>query len=71
MMKYMQKNFCRSVQKRRQDAKREKKRKAIAKLFALYANAKSSYRNKQYSPYFVKVPRKFISWAPRKNKMPN
>ena len=64
------KNFCRSVQKRRQEAKREKK-KAIARLFALHANAKSSYRNKQYSRYYVKVPGKFVSWASRNNKMPN
>ena len=51
--------------------KKRKKKKAITKRFALHANAKRSCRNKQYSPYFVKVPRKFISWTSRKNKMPN
>ena len=50
---------------------KKRKEKAIAKLFALHANAKSSYRNKQYSLHHVKVPREFISWASRKNEMPN
>ena len=44
---------------------------ALMKTFALHANAKSSYRNKQYSPYYVKLSPKFISWASRKNKMPS
>ena len=49
--------------------KREKK--AIVKLFGLHTNAKISFRNKQHSPYYVKVPQKLILWASIKNKMPN
>ena len=64
---YTKKNFCRSIQ---HEAKREKK-KAIVKLFALHVNANISFRNKQYSPYYVKVPQKRISWTSIKNKMPN
>ena len=43
------------------------------KLFALHANAKSSHRNNTQYPlcYVSKVPRKFLSCASRKTKMPN
>ena len=69
LIKYEKKFFCRSVQKRWQEAKRERERT----LFALHANVKISFRNKQLLPYpyYVKVPRELISWTSRKNKMPN
>ena len=50
---------------------REREKKAIAKLFALQTNAKISFRNKQYLPYYVKVLQKLISWASIKIKTPN
>ena len=53
------------------ERKKREKKKAIAKLFALQTNAKISFRNKQYSPYYVKVPQKLISWTSIKIKMPN
>ena len=71
LIKYAKKCFFRSVQKRWQEAKRETERER--KHFALYANAKISFRNKQLLPYryYVKVPRELISWASRKNQIPN
>ena len=50
--------------------KREREKKAIAKLFAVHASVKISFRNKQYFPYpyYVKVPRGLISWDSRKKK---
>ena len=50
---------------------KEREIKAIAKLLALHANAKYPFRNKQYSPYYVKVPQKPLLWTSIKNKMPN
>ena len=71
LIKYAKNFFCRSVQKRWQEAKRERERER--KLFALHVNAKISFRNKQLLPYpyYVKAPRELISWASRKNKIPN
>ena len=40
------------------DRKQKERKKAIEKLFAFHANTKISFRNKPYSPYYVKVPRK-------------
>ena len=68
MMKYTQKKL---LWVHPTGCKKREKQKAIAKLFALHANANISFRNKQYSPYYVKVPQKLISWASIKNKMPN
>ena len=51
MLDILLKNFYQSVQKQRQEGKREKKkskRKAIAKIFALHANAKWSNTLKQF-----------------------
>ena len=42
----------------RKKKEKKKKRKAVVKAFALHPNAKSSYRNIQYSPYYLsKCPR--------------
>ena len=70
---YAKKTFVGPSKNSDRKQKDREKKKAIAKLFALHANEKISFRNKQYSPYpyYVKVPWKLISWASRKNKMPN
>ena len=54
----------------RKQKERKREKKAIAKLFALHASVKISFRNKQYFPYpyYVKVPRGLISWDSRKKK---
>ena len=70
MMKHTQEKLF-QVHPKTATGSKKREKKAIAKLFALHANAKISFRNKQYSPYYVKVPRKLISWPSRKNKMPN
>ena len=70
MMKYMQKKLL-QVHPKTMTGSKKREKKAIAKLFALHPNAKISFRKRQYSPYYVKVPQKLISWASIKNKIPN
>ena len=37
----------------RKKKEKKKKRKSVSKVFALYVNAKKSYRNRQYSPHYL------------------